>query len=179
MKTGYKATYNMKCNSLTYEVGKEYSISSMEMCNHGFHFCDNLDDCLDYYDFKPETKFIKIEILGQVETSGNKSVTDRIKVLEVIEKPEFKRYKFDSKGNIIYRKTPSGNEYKYGSKGNIIYTKYPNGNEYHYKYDSNGNMIYMKDSSGRECHWEYKYDSKGNMIYRKNSNGDEWTITIK
>ena len=31
---GYKAKYNMKCESLTYEVGKTYKISSMKMCNH-------------------------------------------------------------------------------------------------------------------------------------------------
>ena len=57
---GYKATKNMKCLTLTYEVGKTYEISNTKMCSHGFHFCEKMEDTMGYYDFDKD--FILLEI---------------------------------------------------------------------------------------------------------------------
>ena len=65
-------------------------------------------------------------------------------------------------------------EYKYDDKGNVIYKKDSNGDEYYYVYDNYGNIIYMKDNYGYESRWVYRYDDKGNIIYEKNKYGDEF-----
>jgi len=201
MKIGYKATNNMRCKSLTYEIGKEYKISSMEMCNHGFHYCDRLDDTLNYYTYNKDIVFIKIEILGEIENEGDKSVTDHIRVLGIVDKSNLQNCKYDEHGNKIYYKGPSGKEYHYeyrydehGNKiyekdpdgdeyrweyrydehGNKIYEKDPFGNEYHYRYDEHGNKIYYKSPFGNEYHYEYRYDEHDNMIYKKYPFGNEY-----
>ena len=37
-RIGYKATYNFKCETLTYEIGKIYEIDNINICNYGFHY---------------------------------------------------------------------------------------------------------------------------------------------
>ena len=133
---GYKATYNMKCESLTYEVGKTYKISSMKMCNHGFHFCQKAIDVLTYYPPKKDFILLEIEAKGNIETNANKSVTDEITILRIIPKAKYKDLlgiELDDKGNLIYQKDSYGNEY-----------------HWKYKYDDKGNKIYEKDSNGNE-----------------------------
>ena len=59
----------------------------------------------------------------------------------------------DQKGNITYYKDKKGNErfceYRYDQKGNMIYRKDPYKEEY-WKYDDNNNMIYYKNHNGDE-----------------------------
>jgi YD repeat-containing protein len=176
MKIGYKATNNMRCESLTYEIGKKYKISSMKMCKHGFHYCNHLDDTLNYYIYNKDIVFIKIEVLGKIQTKDDKSVTDHIRVLGVVDKSELQNCKYDEHGNMIYRKNSYGDEYHWGydEHGNKIYQKDPDGDEYHWGYDEHGNKIYQKDSYDYEYHWEYRYDEHGNKIYKKTPYGDEY-----
>jgi len=200
MKIGYKATYNMKCRNLTYEVGKTYTIDNMAICSHGFHYCKVAKDVLDYYDYTKGFVLLELEILGDVIADGNKSVTDKVKVLRIIPKDEYPallnieldehynivyrdyqgktgrwEYKYDEKGNTIYKKDSYGYEwyYKYDDKGNIIYKKDSYGQEWHWKYDDNGNIIHAKDPYGVERNWECRYDKKGNLIFHKKHNGPE------
>jgi len=43
-------TKDLKCRCFQYEVGKTYATDKeIKLCGHGFHFCDNLDDVLLYY----------------------------------------------------------------------------------------------------------------------------------
>jgi len=36
----YKATKNLKCQTITYEVGKTYTFKcELKMCEQGFHYC--------------------------------------------------------------------------------------------------------------------------------------------
>ena len=184
MNKAYKATNNMKCIDFRYEVDKTYSINSMKICDHGFHYCINPKNTLNYYSYNKDFMLLEIEVLGKVITEHDKSVTDKFKVLRVIPKEEYKKLldiEYDDKGNMIYQKDSYGKEYhwKYDDKGNRIYYKDSNGNEYHWKYDEKGNKIYEKNSYGREYHWKYEYDDKGNLIYKKDSNGKEWKITIE
>ncbi len=47
---GYKASYNQKCLGFHFEVGKTYEIEGeLEICENGFHFCESVQDTLDYY----------------------------------------------------------------------------------------------------------------------------------
>ena len=132
----YKASYNGKCQSLTYKVGKTYTFKGkLEICSTGFHFCNDFDSLLQYYPMKKELKIFEIEILGKVISEGNKSVTDKLKVIREIPLSEFKEgLKFS----------------KYDKKNNVIHSKYSSGYEYWNEYDKNNNRIYSKDSNGYE-----------------------------
>ena len=65
---GYKATYNMKCLDLTYEVDKTYNISNINICNHGLHYCKEMKDVLEYYDYNNTFILLEIEDLGSCVT---------------------------------------------------------------------------------------------------------------
>ena len=177
---GYKATYNMKCKDLTYEVGKTYNISSINICNHGLHYCENMKDVLNYYDYNNTFILLEIEDLGSCITRGNKSATNKMKVIRVIPKEEYTFevpiMEYDSNNNLIHHKDSDGFEYwtEYDSNNNLIHSKYSDGFEYWQEYDSNNNLIHYKNSYGSE-YWK-KYDSNNNVIHHKDSDGFEyWT----
>ena len=130
---GYKATYNMKCLDLTYEVGKTYSIDKLEICSHGFHFCQEMKDVINYYQPTEDFVLLEVEVLGKIQTQDNKSATDKLKVIRVVLREE---YTFD----VV--------QYEYDSFGNEIKKTYPDGNVYQWEYDSFGNKIKEIYSSG-------------------------------
>ena len=57
---------------------------NIEMCGSGFHFCRKASDCFNYYNFNSNNKVAKVEAIGLVETRGDKSVTDKIKIVREI-----------------------------------------------------------------------------------------------
>lgn len=83
---GYKVfNPDWTCRGFQYEVGKTFKHDgNIEMCGAGFHFCQKARDCFDYYRFDNRNKVAEIEAIGRVETSGNKSVTDEIKIVREI-----------------------------------------------------------------------------------------------
>lgn len=83
---GYKVfNPDWTCRGFQYEVGKTFKHDgNIEMCGAGFHFCQKASDCFDYYKFDSQNKVAEIEAIGRVETSGNKSVTDEIKIVREI-----------------------------------------------------------------------------------------------
>src|SRR5574343_266029 len=84
---GYKfMKYDMTCLGFQYEVGKEYSLEgNLKICRNGFHFCKNPFDCLEYYDnIEGDKRLFLVEALGEVITEDNKSVTNKIKIIEEI-----------------------------------------------------------------------------------------------
>ena len=98
----YKASYNGKCQFLNYEVGKTYTYKGkIKICSTGFHFCNDFDSLLEYYPLEKDKKLtiFEIEVLGEVITEGNKSVTNSLKVIRKIPLSEFKKglknHKFD------------------------------------------------------------------------------------
>ena len=80
---GYKVfASDWSCLGFQYEVGKTYEMDGkIELCNRGFHFCERLIDCFSYYGFDPENKVAEIEALGDIETNGHKSCTNKIKIV--------------------------------------------------------------------------------------------------
>ena len=84
---GYKfMESDMTCNGFQYEIGKEYSLEDkLVICRNGFHFCENPFDCVGYYNnINDNKRLFLVEALGEVITEGNKSVTNKIKILEEI-----------------------------------------------------------------------------------------------
>ena len=84
---GYKLMESdMTCLGFQYEVGEEYILGGkLEICENGFHFCENPFNCLGYYDnIKGDKRLFLVEALGEVITVCNKSVTNKIKIVEEI-----------------------------------------------------------------------------------------------
>ena len=83
---GYKVfNSDWTCRGFQYKVGETYIHNgNIEMCGSGFHFCQKASDCFSYYQFNSNNKVAEIEAIGLVETSDNKSVTDKIVIVREI-----------------------------------------------------------------------------------------------
>src|SRR5574344_702705 len=84
---GYKfMESDMSCMGFQYEVREEYTLEGkLQICRNGFHFCDDPFDCLGYYNnIKGDKKLFIVEALGRVIRNDDKSVTNKIKILEEI-----------------------------------------------------------------------------------------------
>ena len=84
---GYKIMESdMTCRGFQYKIGKKYTLKDkLKLCENGFHFCENPFNCLYYYDnIKGDKRLFIIESLSKVITNGNKSVTNKIKIIEEI-----------------------------------------------------------------------------------------------
>jgi len=186
-KTGFKLTNNMRCKTLTYEIGKEYSITNKEMCHHGFHYCSKLVDTLDYGEYDLENPiFIEVEDLDPESNSDEWDITvsDHIRVLRVVPKEELPDYiKFDSHGNLV-----ENGRWKrsFDSNGNLLEFENANGFKSWRTYNDKNQQLTYQDAWGET--WKYFYDSDGNQIecrYNKkggwkssyDSNGNELTYT--
>ena len=183
---GFKATRNMKCLTLTYEIGKTYSINSLEICNYGFHFCQKMEDVLNYYRYNDDFVLLEVEALGKTITQGDKTVTDCIKIIRVIPKEEYtfqitepeidhNIYEYDDLGNKISETSPMGSKtsYKYDDRNNMISMTAPWGSKYFYEYDDRGNMISETHPNGYK--YSYEYDDRGNMISETTPWGDKYS----
>ena len=70
------------CRGFQYEVGKTFTHEGhMELCDEGFHFCEKLANCFNYYDFNVDNKVAEVEALGEVESGDDKSVTNKIRIV--------------------------------------------------------------------------------------------------
>jgi hypothetical protein len=80
---GYKVfNPDWTCNGFKYEVGKVFEMNKPPViCRQGFHFCKKATDCFEYYEFDPNNKVAEVEALGDVETEGNKSCTNKIHII--------------------------------------------------------------------------------------------------
>ena len=64
---------NLKCRGFQYEVGKEYEEDKAELCNSGFHACENPLDVLRYYD-PASSRFCEVDIEDNGERGGDSKV---------------------------------------------------------------------------------------------------------
>ena len=80
---GYKVfNSDWTCRGFQYEVGKTYEHEGeISPCNSGFHFCEKAADCFNYYPFNSNNRVAEVEALGEIKTDGNKSVTNKIKIV--------------------------------------------------------------------------------------------------
>ena len=85
---GYKAfNSDLTCLGMQYEVGKEYTHDGdISLCKQGFHFCEQLTGCYQYYDSK--SRICEVEALGEVKSDGIKSVTDHIRIVRELAQEE-------------------------------------------------------------------------------------------
>jgi hypothetical protein len=149
MKTGFKATYNFVCRDHKFEIGQTYELPGNPIpCEYGFHYCQDPINVLGYYPIKHSFRLLEIEDLGESITEGNKSVTNKIRIIREIPKEEYYQL-FGVINNEL-----------------IIIAE---DCTYKRTFDENNNIIRFEDSSG---YWEkIEYDENNNEIYSERSNG--------
>ena len=177
----YKATYNMNCESLTYEVGKKYDINNFKICSHGFHFCKKMKDTLNYYSYNDEFILLEVEILGATDYSEDKGVTDSMKVLRVVPKEEYTFQipiiEYDKNGNKTSHTDSDGRKetWTYDKRNNKTSRTYSDGRKETWTYDERNNKTSRTYSNGRKVTWTY--DERNNMTSYTNSDGSKATWT--
>ncbi|NCB99932.1 MAG: PPE family protein [Clostridia bacterium] len=75
------------CRGFQYEVGMTFEEDvTPDCCDRGFHFCKELKDCFNYYDFNPDNKVAKVVALGEIdeESDNSKCCTNKIQIVEEI-----------------------------------------------------------------------------------------------
>lgn len=155
----YKATYSGRCLTQTYEVGKTYTANKLEMCHHGFHFCDSILMTTAYYDVgNPTFKMFEVEPLGKIISDDKKYVTDRLKivrevpledVIEVVSKVV--DVDLDDNGRIIKLDKTT---YKYHDDGICEVNDMTFGINVYLEY-LDGFLIYKRSSDGTSYTWTY------------------------
>ena len=81
--TGYKGfDKNLQCRGFQYEVGKEYETDEAELCQKGFHFCENPHDVLSYYGAGEGNRFAVVEAsdVSDEKQNDSKRVSKRIRI---------------------------------------------------------------------------------------------------
>lgn len=83
---GYKVfNHDWSCRGMQYEVGKSYEMDVEPIiCDRGFHFCQKLENCFEYYIFDPKSKVAEVEAYGDVISKDGKSCTNKIKIVREI-----------------------------------------------------------------------------------------------
>ena len=97
-KTAFKAfDKNLKCRGFQYEIGKEYKHEGkVEVCESGFHSCENPLDVLNYYDLT-ESRFAEVECSGDIKThlDDSKIASKKIKIKAELKLGEFIKASID------------------------------------------------------------------------------------
>ena len=70
-----------------FEVGKEYTYDGkLQICKSGFHYCENLIDCFNYYEWDIGNKVCLIHVDDSVSMSaGEKSVTGKFTIIRELD----------------------------------------------------------------------------------------------
>ena len=78
----YKGTdKNLQCRSFQYEIGKQYDTDKpVELCEHGFHACENPLDVWGFYPPTNGNRFFEVEQSGNTKTDEVKTVSSNIKI---------------------------------------------------------------------------------------------------
>ena len=72
---------NLRCRSFQYEIGEEYEEDRAELCEAGFHACENPIDVFDYYP-PSDSRYCEVELdgLNSKTSEDSKRVGRRIKI---------------------------------------------------------------------------------------------------
>lgn len=81
---GYKVfNPDWTCREFQYQVGECYETDEKPIvCERGYHFCEKLVDCYDYYNFDKNNKVAEITAYGDIDIDKNKKkyCTNKIKI---------------------------------------------------------------------------------------------------
>ena len=108
---GYKVfNPDWTCRGFQYKVGKTYEENiTPKTCSRGFHFCERASDCFNYYSFNSRNKVAEIVALGDIDTDGTKSCTNKIQIIREIPWDELLKIVNEGKGCTGLRNTGNWN----------------------------------------------------------------------
>ena len=157
---GYKVfNSDWTCRGYQYEVGKTYEIAeSPKCCKVGFHFCEKLVDCFNYYSFDPNNKVAEIEAIGEIhfDDTNSKCCTNKIVILKELKWSEVLDMCNSGKGNSGNRNSGNYNSGNYNS-GNRN-----SGNRNSGNYNSgNRNSGYYNSGNYNSGHYNSGYYNSG------------------
>lgn len=97
-----KADMTTMYGSMTYEVGKTYKLEGKIIpCKQGFHFCEELTDCLHFYDnINNNKRFFEIETGDNIVKCHDKYVTDKIILIRELSLDEVFEYIRENKDKV-------------------------------------------------------------------------------
>lgn len=86
MRRGYKVFHgDWTCRGFQYTCPGMFEMKGdPAICCRGFHFCEKAIDCFDYYSFDSNNKVAEVIAFGLVVKKGNKSCTNKIKIVREI-----------------------------------------------------------------------------------------------
>ena len=157
---GYKVfNSDWTCRGYQYEIGKTYEIlENPKCCKVGFHFCEKLVDCFNYYSFDPNNKVAEIEAIGEIhfDDTNSKCCTNKIVILKELKWSEVLDMCNSGKGNSGHRNSGNYNSGNYNS-GNRNSGNYNSGN-----YNSgNRNSGYYNSGNYNSGHYNSGYYNSG------------------
>ena len=162
---GYKVfNSDWTCRGYQYEIGKTYEIAeSPKCCKVGFHFCEKLVDCFNYYSFDPNNKVAEIEAIGEIhfDDTNSKCCTNKIVILKELKWSEVLDMCNSGKGNSGNRNSGNYNSGNYNS-GNRNSGNRNSGNRNSGKYNSgNRNSGYYNSGNYNSGHYNSGYYNSG------------------
>ena len=83
---GYKVfNKNWMCRDKQYTCPGYFEENVVpKVCEAGMHFCKIAVDCFNYYSFNPNYHVAEIEAVGEIDTDGKKSCTNKLKIIREI-----------------------------------------------------------------------------------------------
>ena len=98
---GYKVTNNdYTCRGVKFEVGQTYTIDAAPiMCERGYHFCEKVADCFNYYSFDPNNKVFEVEATGDTVKGEDKHITNKLRIVRELTWNEMLELANTGKGN--------------------------------------------------------------------------------
>ena len=114
---GYKVfNPDWTCRGFQYEVGKTYKEEkSIKPCQSGFHFCEDANDCFNYYSFDSNNKVAEVFAHGEIKNDGDKLVTDKLEIVREISWSELLTIVNTGKGNTGRMNSGNGNSGNWNS----------------------------------------------------------------
>lgn len=104
---GYKVFRpDFACRNTKFEVGGTYALDCKPvLCKVGYHFCTEIVDCFNYYDFDPDNIVCEVEAIGDItaaEKSCSKRATNKLKIIRQLTWHEVLDISNVGKGNSGY-----------------------------------------------------------------------------
>ena len=124
---------NMQCRGFQYKLGESYTIEgNLEMCSNGFHACEKLLDCFNYYSFSPRNKIALVILSGEIQKKEDKLCAETIQIKKMISWEEALKMCNSGVYNSGYRNSGDYNSGDYNSgnrnSGNSNSGDYNSGN---------------------------------------------------
>jgi len=97
----YKVTdENMMCRGYRFTLKTLFKTEGLVIpCQNGFHFCKDLINCFNYYDFNPTNRVFEIEASGIIKKEGGKHCSEKIEFIKELSWEEVLRLVNIGKGN--------------------------------------------------------------------------------